>query len=162
MLRGRRTGNLKYIEDDVAQITSPIMTTLEKIAGSFPAGERGFLFCPLGVGQHVNHRATVEAVLRNMRQIAKQFDVLFYEDLPYAAKPLDRLRALWRINRRLNSVSSTRYVLAPAWSDKKSLVSLYPTQLRRPPHRHRFRPAAVWPCAPHEAFWSINRICVSE
>lgn len=42
----------------------------------------GLLFCPLGIGNHIDHaicRAAVE-------KLYKQLDVVFYEDLPYAKR----------------------------------------------------------------------------
>ena len=40
----------------------------------------GLLFCPLGIGNHIDHAIAREAVL----QLYKRIPVLFYEDLPYA------------------------------------------------------------------------------
>jgi LmbE family N-acetylglucosaminyl deacetylase len=162
-LRGRRIRDLRHVEDDIAQITGPILRTLDKVAATFHAGERGFLFVPLGVGQHSNHRATHEAVLRKLGTIEKRFDVLFYEEQPYSSFLFQRFGALGRLCRR--GTLSVRYVLTPAWPAKKALIDLYPTQQRRSPKPSRFWPRAVWPLAPHEAFWPFaanSRAAVGE
>ncbi|MCW3106602.1 MAG: LmbE family protein [Segetibacter sp.] len=42
----------------------------------------GLLFCPLGIGNHIDHAICRAAVLK----LYKKMDVLFYEDLPYAQR----------------------------------------------------------------------------
>ncbi len=42
----------------------------------------GLLFCPLGIGNHIDHAICLEAVA----QLYKNLNVLFYEDLPYACR----------------------------------------------------------------------------
>ena len=155
MLRGRRVHDLRQLEDDIGQIEIPILRTLDKIASSFAPGERGFLFAPLGVGGHVNHRATAETVLRHLDKIRGSYDILFYEDLPYSSSLYHLFGALKRVGRHAGGTLSTRYVLAPPWHEKKALIALYPTQQRGSPRPWRFWPRATWPLAPHEAFWSF-------
>lgn len=154
-LRRRRIHDLHHLEDDIGQIETPILRTLDKAANSFPPGERGFLFAPLGVGGHVNHRATAEMVLRHLDKIQGRYDVLFYEDQPYSSSLLHRIGALRRVARRTGGTLTTRYFLATPWPDKKALIALYPTQQRGSPGRLRFWPKAAWPLSPHEAFWSF-------
>ncbi len=154
-LLGRRPNDLRYIEDDATRILNPVITALDMIAQTFTPVERGFLFCPLGIGRHCNHRATAEMVLRQLAIITKRYDVLFYEDQPYAAKLIDRFHALRRVS-HAGALLSVRHVLVRAWHEKKDLIGLYPSQFRRSPRRRMFWPAVIWPYAPHEAFWSLG------
>lgn len=148
---GRKPLDPSHVEDDIAQAEAPVLEKLDALA---PRIGRSFLIVPLGVGLHVNHRATVEVVLRNLDRIASRYDVLFYEDQPYAAQLFQRLAALRRIKKRLNGNALKRHVFIPPWAEKKALIAFYPSQFPEPNARRRFRPASLWPLAPHEALWS--------
>ena len=81
-LRGRRPRNLAYLEDDIRQVTEPILAILDKFAKSVPPGTRSMLLAPLGAGRHVNHRATAEMVMRFRKIIEINYDIHLYEDQP--------------------------------------------------------------------------------
>jgi len=150
VLRGRRPADLDGVHDDLSQITGPVLRALGKLSG----GRRGYLFVPLGIGPHVNHRATTECVLRHMASIGRHYDVMFYEDQPYARALRWRIGALERVSRRVGL--SARHVLARPWKEKKALIGFYPTQQQATRSSVRFWPRAVWPLKPHEAFWSTS------
>jgi len=155
MLRGRKVRDLTNLEDDVEQVTSPLLHCLAKVTAGFSNGQRGFLFAPLGVAWHCNHQAVTEVVLRHFEMIAVNFEVMFYEDQPYSSSLCDRIKALARISRRINTGFAARYALARPWPEKRALLSLYSSQLRKPPSRFRFWPRALRPSGPHEAFWTF-------
>ena len=150
-LAGRKPLDPSHVEDDIAQAVAPILEKLDTLA---PRAGRAFLMVPLGVGLHVNHRATVEIILRNIDRIESRYDILFYEDQPYAAQFFQRRAALRRMKKRLNGIALKRQVFIPPWPEKKALIAFYPSQFPAPYARRRFRPAALWPLAPHEAVWS--------
>ncbi|GAA0529867.1 hypothetical protein GCM10008941_06580 [Rhizomicrobium palustre] len=154
-LYGRHVGDLSGVAADLEQIMEPVLQAIAKIAAGFREWEKGYLFVPLGIGHHCNHRALNELILQNLDAISQNYEVLFYEDQPYAASPFNRLTALLRVARRLDTSITARYVLRNDWAQKKSLIEFYPTQLRTPPRRWRFRPAALSPLSPHEAFWTF-------
>jgi len=154
-LRGRQVRDLTKVEDDVEQITSPLLHCLAGVAAGFTGRQRGFLFAPLGVGFHCNHRAVTEVVLRHLGAISPRFDVMLYEDQPYSSSLWNRVKAIARIGRRLNTGFAARYMLARPWPEKRALISLYSSQLRNMPSRLRFWPRAVGSSGPHEAFWTF-------
>jgi LmbE family N-acetylglucosaminyl deacetylase len=154
-LNGRKPLDVSHVEDDVAQAAAPLMAKLHELAEN----QKGaFLFSPLGVGRHVNHRATVEIVLRNLAHIRQIYeDVFFYEDQPYAANPHRRWQALNRIRKRLGQTPLARQVYVPEWSSKKTLIGFYPSQFPPPILQILFRPGAMSPLVPHEAFWGTAK-----
>lgn len=91
ILRSRRVSDLSGIEEDLEQITAGGLSVLKQLAEAQPGWGRGYLFAPLGVGSHCNHRAVNEFVIRNLSEISKDYDILFYEELPYSSSLIDRI-----------------------------------------------------------------------
>jgi LmbE family N-acetylglucosaminyl deacetylase len=151
-LRGRRPSQMGGLGDDIAQAEEKLLTFVMALAAGRQAAPA--LFVPLGIGRHVNHRATAEIVMRNLRRVRAAFDVHFYEELPYASHPFHRLAALKRL--RLRAGPAQRQVFAAPWREKRELIGIYQSQLRAPPSALSFRPAAL-PLAAHEAFWSLTK-----
>lgn len=154
-LRGRQARDLSGLEDDIAQMSGPLLDVLYRRAREFEAPVRGCLFVPLAVGFHCNHHAVRELILREYGGLSQFYDIFFYEDQSYARSFSARLRALEEIGRRLDSSAYARYVYPLAWRDKRDLVSIYRSQHRRPPRALKFWPRAASPLKPHEAFWSF-------
>jgi LmbE family N-acetylglucosaminyl deacetylase len=152
-LKGRKPLDVSHVEEDVGQVAAPLMAKLDELAAR---QQRAFLFSPLGVGRHVNHRATIEVVLRNLCHLRKAYTLLFYEDQPYAANPHRRWQALNRMRSRFGQTPLTRQVYIPGWPAKKALIGFYPSQFPPPVLQILFRPFALAPFAPHEAFWSLS------
>jgi LmbE family N-acetylglucosaminyl deacetylase len=151
-LRGRRPSEMAGLADDIRQIEEKLWPLLHELAAADPA--RPALFAPLGIGRHVNHRATAEAVFRNLTWLRERFDLHFYEELPYASNLLHRRAALARLKRMAGG--ARRETFAASWREKRVLVGIYQSQLRRAPSWPLFRPAALFPFALHEAFWSLT------
>jgi LmbE family N-acetylglucosaminyl deacetylase len=151
-LRRRRPGEMAGLPDDVAQIEDRLLALLFALAAE--SGTPSALFVPLGIGRHVNHRATTEAILRNLARLQPFFEFYFYEELPYASNIFYRMAALERLGHRAGPVR--RHVFAAPWREKRALIGLYQSQLRRAPSFFRFHPAA-FPLAAHEAFWSLTQ-----
>ncbi|WP_423146400.1 hypothetical protein [Rubrolithibacter danxiaensis] len=55
---------------------------VEKLKNYLEENITGILLCPLGIGNHIDHAICREAV----EQIYRKIKVVFYEDLPYAAR----------------------------------------------------------------------------
>jgi LmbE family N-acetylglucosaminyl deacetylase len=152
-LRGRRPGDLSGLDDDRRQIRRPVLDCLLRLGRA--CGPRPLLFAPLGVGRHVNHRAVAAIVLELLPQLAAQYDVFLYEDLPYASNPLARLAALRRAG--AGAVLTGRFVYRMPWVRKRPLLDFYASQFRTRPRAAAFRPAAPFTPFVHEAFWSVTR-----
>jgi LmbE family N-acetylglucosaminyl deacetylase len=149
VLRRRRPGEMAGLADDVGQIEDRLLALLFALAAE--SGTPSALFVPLGIGRHVNHRAATETILRNLARLQPFFEFYFYEELPYASNVFHRMAALERLHHRAGPVR--RHVFTAPWREKRALIGLYQSQLRRSPSFFRFHPAA-FPLAAHEAFWS--------
>jgi LmbE family N-acetylglucosaminyl deacetylase len=154
-LEGRYEFDASYIETDVERLTPPLISKLTQI-GELQAREKAILFCPCGIGGHVNHLATLETVLRNSGALARSYELMFYEDLPYASRARRRWAGIARLHQRVAPAILTRDIYIPEWNEKKGLVDLYASQFPRSLSRRRLRPFAPWPLLPHEAFWTIT------
>jgi len=151
-LRHRRPSEMAGLPDDVGQIEDKLLALLFALVAE--SGTRPTLFVPLGIGAHVNHRAAAETILRNLAGLQPFFELHFYEELPYASNVFHRMAALERLRHRAGLVR--RHVFAAPWREKRALIDLYQSQLRRSPSFFRFRPAA-FPLPAHEAFWSLEQ-----
>lgn len=145
---GRRPNDLSGVEQDVLAMHIPVMDALKK---HVCAGQRPFLFVPMATGHHVNHHAVYELVKQHAAALSPSFRLAFYEDLPYAHVPSTRYQAIRRFIASFPGFE--RYAFTLPWADKKSLIALYASQLRRVPHPLKFRPAVLWPLGMHEAIW---------
>lgn len=122
-----------------------------------PPAERPWLFCPAGVGGHVDHVAVFEAILARYAEIAARYRVAFYEDLHYASKSQLRRRGLTRLFERTPGLALRRSwhrLDADDVGQKLAAIRLYSSQFSAPPQDlKRFSPAAA-SRRPHEALWS--------
>ena len=84
------------------------------------------IFAPLGVGKHVDHQIVH---LAGHELAARGWDVWFYEDIPYALKPmaLDARLAEIRAIARLEPVA--RIPAQSTWDQKIDAILRYPSQL---------------------------------
>ena len=88
----------------------------------------GLLFCPLGLGNHVDHAICREAVL----QLYDKMKVLFFEDLPYANRLGEAgiLAHVHDLQTRLNAHLLNRTDgLHQCTINKEQAIRLYKTQL---------------------------------
>ena len=146
-LRGRGSRDASGVDEDAGLLRAPLTALLDQ----WVDGET-VVFCPAGIGGHVNHLATRLVAWEWAVARGREQQVRFYEDLPYASRPHLRRRGLqglraatagWRLERR-------------AWRagpEKLELVGLYPTQLDPEWTARRFSPFAFWPLGRHEAVW---------
>lgn len=122
------------------------------------ARHRPWLFCPAGIGGHVDHMALTTLVIGRLDALRPYYRIAFYEDLHYASK-LERRREGLKILRELvgGLALERRVVLLgdpPAQSSKMHLVRLYPSQLTPAlSSLAAYVPAAEDVGEPHEAVW---------
>lgn len=150
-LLDRRPNDLQGMMEDVLSARPAVMGALTEYRQE-QAG-RPFLLVPMAIGRHVNHHAVHQLVREQVDELACRFRLGFYEDLPYAHDPVERIRALRRFAGEWHGHGFERHAFPCSWQDKRELVGIYHTQLRRPPAGYKFRPAAVWPLGMHEAVW---------
>lgn len=146
-VRQRTPWDLAGLADDIEQVRAPLIGLLR----SLPAATQ--IFCPAGIGGHVNHLAVRAVVIELLPELAGH-SVLFYEDLPYAASRRVRRRGV----ADLRAAFRGRRLGRQAWragAEKLEAVNCYPSQLAKSPELRRFSPRAFWPLRPHEAVWRV-------
>lgn len=88
----------------------------------------GFLFCPLAIGNHIDHAICREAVVR----LYKNKDVIFFEDLPYARRISEKaiFSHIKKLERRLNTkLVNYLSVADDCLVNKEENLRLYKTQI---------------------------------
>ncbi len=142
-----------HLEEDVAQLDG-LLELLRETATSLPAPR--LLFCPVGIGLHSNHVATMQYVLRNRVAIEDDYTIAFYEDLPYATRHRARAQGLTDLLRLQRPRQPTRLegrMDRAQMSEKLKLVGLYKSQLQLVLKDRQITPRAWRPKGPHEAVW---------
>ena len=156
-LLGYEPFNLARADENMRRVAQSVMEALRSTAGARTEGQRPWLFCPSGIGGHVDHVAVRMAIIQNYDELSKLYRVGFYEDLHYAADAEARKLGIQRLRDAMGHRSIHRHVfpLDNSVAEKLDLVRLYPSQfLTLPLSIARFTPAAETPGAPHEAIWS--------
>lgn len=86
------------------------------------------LFCPLAIGNHIDHAICIEAVL----QLYDKMKIIFFEDLPYASRISEKeiLRHIRKIEKRLKTeFVSFLFEENNCLINKEQNLRLYETQL---------------------------------
>ena len=157
--RGARPFDIGGIEYDVAALRRPLLDLLDTIHAR-SLGRRLRLFCPMAIGGHRNHLATLLAVRANLARLSGFCQVLLYEDLPYASDPVQRKAGVSRALRLFDGRFRERIVLKlseASFEQKMARVALYASQHAGSPEPARFSPAAPGVQGPHEAWWRPGR-----
>ncbi len=152
---GRRVVDLTWAGENAKRIEATLMRALLQLASKRIPGERSWLFCPSGIGAHVDHVAISSVVARNLGQLAALYRIGFYEDLPYASDPKKRSEGLARLVEQLRGHTLRRLSLpiGDAVGRKLALIGLYRSQCGMHASAERFTPAAETESTPHEAIW---------
>jgi LmbE family N-acetylglucosaminyl deacetylase len=149
--------NLEWVEERTVSVMAPLLEAILRTTSPQTGGERPWLFCPSGIGNHVDHLATLVAVGRNYEELVLRYRIGFYEDLHYASRPDLRKDGLARLLGAFTRRTLCRHPwpLGDAAEIKLDLIRLYRSQFnRRPRSLEGFSPAAETPEGPHEAVWS--------
>ena len=159
-LLGRGAKDLGGVQEDCAALKGPLLGRLLAIAASTPRREQLTLFCPVGIGGHVNHVATMMTVVQALPLLRPRYRVVFYEDLHYASNAAARPTGLMRLAKALGATKATRLMLGfAAQADAKlALVRLYKSQFESPPETcARYSPDTGSPMPKlHEAVWAFT------
>jgi LmbE family N-acetylglucosaminyl deacetylase len=154
---GKPPFDLAGAGEKAAHTEAPLMQALLALAAAADAAARPWLFCPAGIGGHVDHVATLIVVGRNLDRIKCLYRLAFYEDLYYASDARARSAGLERLSRELPGCSLKRYAypLGDGGTEKLKLLHFYPSQFEALPQSiERFTPADGSAVTPHEAIWT--------
>ncbi|THD49597.1 MAG: hypothetical protein E7774_00965 [Bradyrhizobium sp.] len=160
-LLGHDPFDLSRVEENAARIGAPLIEALFAFAEQGQRETRPWLYCPGGIGDHVDHVATLAVVMSHYRRLSARYRIAFYEDLPYAANRKARKRGIERLLDAAKGFFLRRQALPLGPNDRErklALIHLYPSQfLDAPVDLAAFTPALGADSAPHEALWSEER-----
>lgn len=154
---GHQSFDLSWADDNAARTRAPLMDALRALAPPPAPGPRPWLFCPGGIGGHVDHAAVLRVICSNYEELRGIFRIGFYEDLYYAADPASRRAGLDRLRHATGGRPLNRHPFRydGRAARKLALIALYRSQfLELPATVMEFSPATSLPPAPHEAIWT--------
>lgn len=156
-IRGQDIFDTDKSVEDAARFAPKVMDAIAAVGSEPPAAQRPWLYCPMGIGGHVDHVMILRIVSNRVADLAKVYRLAFYEDLHYASN----LRA------RIVGLARFRALLAPA-KPRRSMhriddirtklaeINLYASQIAEPPTIDQFTPAQFLPTPAHEAIWTVD------
>lgn len=150
-LAGKPIWDPRDLEPEARSLAARLLEGLDAMPG-----ER--LFCPIGIGSHRDHVATLMAILRAYPRLSRRFRIAFYEDLHYASDAQVRTVGLERFRALAGGRAMRRHAfeLSPArYAEKLALVALYASQHADPPAAGAYSPAGSGVAGPHEAVWEF-------
>lgn len=153
---GHGSRDLTWADENADRI-EPVLIKAVMNAAGHARGQRPWLFCPSGIGAHVDHVAIRLVVTRHLDRLGRHFRVAFYEDLHYASHPIVRGKGIAHLLQDLPRRSFQRHVLplGEGIVAKLALIGLYASQFLDPPQSiASFTPAAATSLPPHEAIWT--------
>jgi len=156
-LMGQQTSNQGWADENLQRIKSPLLDVLVGAPAEKSLQVRPWLFCPSGIGGHVDHVAVRMLVHQNYDVISQRYRIGFYEDLYYASSAAARMVGIGNLFHAMRDRKLHRHVfpLGDDVAKKVALIQLYSSQfLTLPQTLEQFTPALEPPNAPHEAIWS--------
>ena len=155
-VRGREPFDTDKAAADAILLDTKVIDAIFAAAPERAAGPRPWLYCPMGIGGHVDHVAVLTIVLKHYEALRASYRIAFYEDLHYASAWTLRVAGLRRflvLAAPLKPRRSRHAIGAP--HDKLALASLYPSQFVEPPLSIApFTPAQFFQASAHEATWT--------
>jgi LmbE family N-acetylglucosaminyl deacetylase len=141
-----------------AAFKGPLLARIRAIASGISPNKRLTLFCPAGIGGHVNHVATMQVIVEALPTLQDRYRVLFYEDLHYASSAEKRQAGLLRLFAAMQGRRGGRISIsfADASAEKLALVRLYRSQFADLPRSCAEYSPAVPDADLHEAVWDFG------
>jgi LmbE family N-acetylglucosaminyl deacetylase len=142
--------NVSCIEDI---LINELLTSL----GGKSSTVRPALFCPMGIGLHVDHVGVRTVILKNLDTLSRHYRVVFYEDLYYAADPSRRQAGIREFFAASGKTNWTRlwWSLNKHEAMKIELINLYKSQITPDMKTIKaFTPAVRPGMVAHEAIWT--------
>jgi len=143
---------------DVRDVEMALMAALNDLAPK-GNGTRPWLFCPAGIGGHVDHLLVRNAVLQKIVDLRRLYRIAFYEDLHYASDRRKRWRGLadFRDAAKGLCLARVKLPIGDKAEEKLRLVQLYASQLTpQLMDITRYSPPAFSRAGPHEAVWIVR------
>jgi hypothetical protein len=144
-------------DDETGRFAGRIMDHIRRL-GTDTGGQRPTLFCPIGIGRHLDHLVIRNTVIRNLAELKGTYGIAFYEELRYASDRHAREDGLRDLFIQLRPALPWRQVTMVADPKAKlELINLYPSQFEKPAADLReFTPGTrVSGSGPHEALWLL-------
>lgn len=139
------------------ELSSRLIPVLSSLFEGRDGSTRVQLHCPMGIGGHLDHMATLLSIRRNLDWVAHFCDINLYEDLPYASMNRLRLDGLELAGRMFAGFRLSRLVrsLGPLEVNRKIAdVALYASQHTDRPTAEMVTPASGLSGA-HEIEWRV-------
>lgn len=155
---GRRAFDVSWLNENLQRIKSPLLDAL--LSGKL-SSVRPWLFCPTGIGGHVDHVAIRMLVNQNFDQLSQSYRIGCYEDLHYASSAAARSVGINNLLWEMRARNLRRYVfpLGDYEAKKLALIPFYKSQFLVVPHSiEQYTPAVEPTAPPHEAIWSDEPI----
>lgn len=157
LLLNRRIFSLGWVNENLQRIKSPLLDALFAVPADGASDVRPWLFCPIGIGGHVDHVAVRMLVNQHYDLLSSRYRIGFYEDLHYASSVAERSVGINNFLQERAGRQLHRYVfpLGKFVSKKLALIQLYNSQLAVMPRSiEGYTPAVELPNVAHEAIWS--------
>jgi hypothetical protein len=160
-LLGHASRDLSWAQANAQRIEPVLTKALHNHASHVKPGERPWLFCPSGIGRHVDHVAVRTVIVRNFDRLTRRYRIGFYEDLHYASQTLERAAGIAALQQALphRTLRRIAFPLGEAAATKLSLLALYRSQfIELPTSLLDYSPAPETATPPHEAIWT-DELC---
>lgn len=143
---------------DAVDVETALLKALTELAPA-PKGPRPWLFCPAGIGGHIDHLLVRDAILKPLGELQRMYRVAFYEDLHYASHRLKRWPGLVSLRDAARPLDLSRIKLPvlDGADQKLQLVQLYASQLT--PQLMDiacYSPPTLLRAGFHEAVWVVS------
>jgi len=158
---GHAPFDLAWINQNQRRIAAPLLDALVMAAADRPSRTRPWLFCPTGIGSHVDHVAIHRLINENFNLLSQYYRLGFYEDLHYASDAAARSKGIGILQEEMRYRGLRRHAFpfGERVAQKLSLIKIYSSQFPSFPQSiQQFTPAADVPHEPHEAIWSCERM----
>ena len=154
--RGRNSWDTERSADDAVLLNHRAMNSIIAAVQSRPINTRPWLYCPMGIGGHIDHVTILRIVMKNYDALQAVYRIGFYEDLHYASNWRARVAGLARFRNLVARLTPKRSMhLIEDTQHKLKLVNLYRSQFTQPPSSiRRFTPKLFFPSPAHEAIWT--------
>lgn len=157
-LRGHDPFDSAAADEDARRLDAVIIEAIFASTQEQAETPRPWLFCPAGIGGHIDHLVVLKIVLRHYEALRERWRIAFYEDLHYAAVWRTRVAGLARLQALAAPVRLRRWSLPiGSAAEKLALAALYPSQFAQlPASIAALTPALQIPASAHEALWSAE------
>jgi hypothetical protein len=157
-IRGRDIFDTGSSVEDAATLNRKLFDAIMAADCDRQAGLRPWLYCPMGIGGHVDHVTILRIVMSNYDALRAAYRIAYYEDLFYAADWPARISGLNRFRAIVAPLQLRRsYHLIDDIQCKLKLVRLYESQFVEPPTTITpFTPAQYFSTPAHEAIWTVE------